>query len=107
MQAENGRTYSREMIAQWLRSINTSPFTRERMGNKLVANDPVRRTIEELQAEQESQERLRAQQHSSPKARARTVSDGDIGSLHALGEIFAQLDPLRDVLARCLDGSRS
>ena len=46
--AEDGRIYERSAIMEWLGRNQTSPFTRQPMGIKLIASPQVRNTLERL-----------------------------------------------------------
>ena len=131
--AEDGRSYSRELIEMWFEQCRsqdqeiTSPITRAPMGDTLTENISLRGAIEELQAHRRSDAaeapspapvpscsaeeieaaRQRAQRFASLPPGAADIKYGvpaDVATVHELGEIFAHLDPLRELFGQCLDG---
>lgn len=104
--AEDGRSYERELIRQWFAQCTvqgtpiTSPITREEIGSRLVSNRALKQSLAQLLEQQQ-------QQQQPPTGAAGGPAEGTpgaVGSVHELGEIFAQLDPLRELLVQCLDG---
>ena len=128
--AEDGRSYERDMIAAWFAQCTasgqpcTSPVTREPMGSRLVENGTLKRTISELREQQSRQANLTSKgspvdsppgtplkDPATGKGNCNSSSNASgsersqsISSVQQLGEVFAQLDPLRELLAKCLDG---
>ena len=48
--ADDGHTYERSAIAEWVKRKGTSPLTRERMSSHFVPNMAVRKMIERLKS---------------------------------------------------------
>eukprot|EP01043_Picozoa_sp_COSAG02_P008149 COSAG02_NODE_254_length_26937_cov_16.503950_28_plen_721_part_00 len=120
--AEDRRSYERDIIEAWFAQCiargqpRTSPVTREAVGARLVENYSLKQAIAELR---EQQHKLRGPLGTPKKGRVRSPASspvrgpggeppegmpGAVGTVHELGEIFGQIDPLRELLAQCLDG---
>jgi GTP-binding protein EngB required for normal cell division len=125
--ASDGRSYSRTLIEQWFEQCRrqglespTSPITREPMDDRLLDNIALRLAIEhmrdiraEAEAEAEAPSPAPAPNQAQEADAARkarlhrmnsTAATTDMGTLHELGEIFAHLDGLRELVEQCLDG---
>jgi hypothetical protein len=48
--ADDGHTYERSAITEWVRRKGTSPLTRERMSSHFVPNMAIRKMIERLKS---------------------------------------------------------
>jgi hypothetical protein len=48
--ADDGHTYERSAIAEWVKRKGTSPLTRERMSSHFVPNMAIRKMIERLKS---------------------------------------------------------
>jgi GTP-binding protein EngB required for normal cell division len=98
--AQDGRSYERELIKRWFGQCHgqgkplTSPVTREPMNPELRSNPTLKQSIAELRETQQPPS------HSS----IGEGTPGTVATVHKLGALFAQLDPLRELLAMCLDG---
>ncbi len=107
VQAEDGHSYSRKFIQQWLDRKAISPLTRQPMGVRLTPNRTLEKAIAEVLAEQRRRQEARQPgptEMRPPRADETTRIPGDgIGSLNQLATIFAELDGLRD-LFKTLDG---
>jgi hypothetical protein len=118
--ADDGRTYSRQAIVDWFEGCKsrqvsiTSPFTREKISERLVDNFDMKRAIEEFaekRVKAAADARAAAEQERSQRARVPPAS-GSAGPsappsakyLSELGDIFSLLDGLRGLLAETLDG---
>ena len=108
--AEDGRSYEREQIRQWFARCTaqgtpiTSPITREEIGSRLVPNRALRQSLAQLLEQQKQQPQPPTGAAGGPAGGPAEGTPGAVGSVHELGEIFAQLDPLRELLKQCLDG---
>ena len=93
--ADDGHSYERESIQHWFRSCQdrrlrvTSPWTRAPMSTNLRDNADLRRRIA-----------------GAVHQRSFVTGLEGISSIHELNAVFAQLDPLRDILAETLQGWR-
>mmetsp|Transcript_12257 Transcript_12257/g.30766 ORF Transcript_12257/g.30766 Transcript_12257/m.30766 type:complete len:695 (+) Transcript_12257:357-2441(+) len=93
--AEDNFTYSRKGIEDWFQSLRergaeiTSPFTRARMGTKLVPDEKKATQVKEF---------LMTVQNPGAKVNLMDLLGGS-ASIHDLRGIFSVLDPLRDLLA--------
>jgi hypothetical protein len=91
--ADDGRTYDRRMITTWFEACRTrmvpitSPWTRELISTTLREDTMLKKKITDAI-------------HDNTFS---TWLDG-ISSIHELNAIFAQLDPLRNILAETLKG---
>ncbi len=109
--AEDGRSYERAQIRQWFAQCTTqgvpitSPFTREEIGPRLLSNHALKQSLAQLLELQQLPPTGAAEgPDGGPAGGPAEGTPGAVGSVHGLGEIFAQLDPLRELLAQCLDG---
>ena len=118
--ASDGRSYSRDLIEQWFEQCRrqglespTSPITREPMDSRLLDNVALRLGIEQLrgafaEAPSPAPAPTEAEAETARQARLQKINgvapSADVGTLHELGEIFAHLDGLRDLVEQCLDG---
>jgi hypothetical protein len=93
--ADDGHSYERASIEGWFRACQdrqlqiTSPWTRAPMSRNLRDNIDLKR-------------RIAAAVHE----RSFVTGLEGLSSIHVLNAVFAQLDPLRDILAETLDGWR-
>ena len=93
--ADDGHSYERASIEGWFRACQdrqlqiTSPWTRAPMSRNLRDNIELKR-------------RITAAVHE----RSFVTGLEGLSSIHELNAVFAQLDPLRDILAETLDGWR-
>ncbi len=126
--AQDGNTYSRVLLEEWfvecLSREDTgqqavSPVTRLPMGTKLAAREDYAAAIAEIRAEYEKRryesdgpvaegepaaKKRRTRWGQSLAVASSTNATRKSSSLNQLGAVFAHLDPLRDLLAKCLDG---
>jgi hypothetical protein len=99
--AEDERSYEREQIVAWFRRCNdkgkplTSPITGEEISERLTANHALKQATAELLARYSTISGVA----ESPHPTADGSPAGAVGTIYELGEIFGQLDPLRDLLA--------
>ena len=124
--AEDGNTYSRALLEEWfveclsrddIGKQTVSPVTRDPMGTMLTPREDYAVAIAEIREEYEKRRRGRdepvAEGEPAPKKRrtrwgqslaVASSTNPTNSSLNQLGAVFAHLDPLRDLLAKCLDG---
>ena len=111
--AEDERSYSRQAILGWFAQCQrlgrptTSPMTRATIGTRLVSNRALRQAIEEYKERMDAMAAVVDSSDSdgeSVRVELPAADAGPVASVAELGQIFGQLDPLRDLLAQCLDG---
>eukprot|EP01044_Picomonas_judraskeda_P011200 COSAG03_NODE_1504_length_3971_cov_7.241219_1_plen_768_part_00 len=129
VQAEDGNTYSRKLLQEWMTECLTredvgkeivSPVTKKPMGTGVEVRKDVADAIAEIAVERAKRARpvseeptaegepvpkkRRTQSLSGGSSSADSIVNSANSSLNQLGAVFAHLDPMRDLLAKCLDG---
>jgi hypothetical protein len=110
--ADDGHSYSRKAIEGWFAECNrredkvTSPLTRKEMSEDLKDNFNLKKAIREYQEQDAATagERPAKRQRLGGADKSEEMTPGSSGKdLSQLGDMFAQLDHLRDLLVQTFD----